>query len=230
MYNRIKDLPTDERPYEKFIKYGPKALSDAELIAIIIKTGTKECSSVDIARRILASTDNTNNILSICRKSYEDLKAIKGVGSVKAITIKCVAEICERISISNYPNNPIFNTPKVISDYYMERFRHISHEELCVVFLNSNNMLISDIVLTKGTVSQTLISARDIFIQALKYEAVNIVLIHNHPSGNPTPSNEDILVTNKLIEAGKLINIEVLDHIIIGDNKYLSFRECKLIE
>lgn len=229
MYNKIKELPTDERPYEKFIKYGPQALSDAELIAIFIKSGTKDKSCIELARDVLRLPDGRYSILAICKKDFDNLTNINGIGTVKALCLKCIAEISKRISTASYDNLVKFTSPKDIAEYYMERFRHLKYEEFCVVFLDSSNNLILERILTKGTTDQSLVSVRDVFSNALEVSASRVVLLHNHPSGNPTPSKDDISTTNALCDAGKLLDILVLDHIIIGDRKYMSFRECGLI-
>lgn len=229
MHNKIRDLPEDERPYEKYLKYGVKSLTDAELLAVIIKTGTSNLSSIDISRKILKNPDNSIDLLNICKKSYEDLMDIPGIGEVKALTIKCIAEIIERISISKYTKSSQISAPKDVADYFMEKMRHLDYEELRVLFLNSNNTIITEKTITKGTVDFTIVSPREIFIQALKVNAVKIVLIHNHPSGNLIPSDADCDVTEKIVNAGELLNIKVIDHIIIGDNNYMSFKEIGLI-
>lgn len=229
MHYKIKELPNDDRPYEKFIKYGPHALSDAELVAIIIKSGTKEQSSIEIAREVLKLPDGGYSLLSLCKKNAEELEKINGIGKVKALSLKCIAEISKRINTTSYDNSIRFNSPKDIADYYMESFRHLNHEEFCVIFLDSTNKLITERVLTKGTLNQSLVSVRDVFSNALELSASSIVLLHNHPSGNPSPSKEDLTTTEAICKAGKMLNIMVLDHIIIGDKKYISFRERNLI-
>lgn len=229
MHYKIKDLPIEDRPYEKFHKYGPKALSDAELLAIFIKSGTKNKSCIEIARDVLRMPNDTYSILALYKKSYSELKNIRGIGAVKALCLKCIAEISERLSLESYGKTIKFASPKDIADYYMESFRHLNYEEFCVIFLDDSNNRITDRVLTKGTINQSLVSARDVFSNALELSASSIVLLHNHPSGNPTPSEDDITTTNALYKAGELLNVTVLDHIIIGDRKYISFRECNLI-
>lgn len=229
MHYKIKELPSDERPYERFIKYGPQALSDVELISIFIKSGTKEKSSLEIAREVLKLTDKKYSLLALYKKDFEALKKINGIGSVKALSLKCIAEISKRISIASYENSIKFESPKDIAEYYMESFRHLKHEEFCVVFLDPSNNLITEKVLTKGTLDQSLVSVRDIYSNALELSASSIILLHNHPSGNPSPSKDDLITTEAVCKAGKILNIMVLDHIIIGDKKYISFRECNLL-
>lgn len=229
MHYSIKELPKEERPYEKFLKYGPKALSDTEILAVLLKSGTKDKTSIELARDILLCSDGSYSLLSLYKKSFAELKAIKGIGTIKAISLKCIAEISERIVTSTYSKKMRFVHPKDIADYYMESFRHLEYEIFMAVFLDSANYFINDIIFTKGTVNKSLVSSREIFIKALEYKAVNIIVLHNHPSGNPTPSTDDIEVTKALAESGKLLSICLLDHIIIGDKKYISFREQGLL-
>lgn len=228
MHTKIKELPLDERPYEKFLKCGAKALSDAELLAIILKTGSKEKTSIELAREVLKCPDGSSSILSIHKKSLTELKKIQGIGNVKAICLKCIAELAERIANSKYTNRSKFSSPKDIASFYMESFRHLDYEVFRVLYLDSSHCLIADRIISTGTVNRTLVSARDVFIHALSFNAVYVVLLHNHPSGNPLPSDEDIKVTNTLYNAGLLLNIEVIDHIIIGDKQYFSLREYNL--
>lgn len=221
----IKELPANERPYEKCIDAGPGVLTDAELLAVIIRTGAKGQGSVDLAKKVLGLSSTEYGILAIHHLSAHDLMKIKGIGKVKAVQIQCIAELSRRIAKATALNSLCFNTPSTISDYYMEDLRHKEQEQLVLVMLNTKSRLICDKVLTKGTVNSSLISPREIFIEAVKRDAVFIVLVHNHPSGDPTPSREDIAVTQKIREAGSLIGIGLLDHIIIGDNSYISMKE-----
>lgn len=223
--NTIKELPADERPYEKCIKYGPKVLSDSELIAIILKTGTPSSSVLQLSRSVLKKYDGSISLLSIYDKSLEELERIPGIGKVKAITLKCIAEISERISKASTGDGIKFVTPTDVVNYYMEELRHLKTEQFRVLFLNNANMRIADKVITNGTVNMSLVSPREVFLEALKLDAVKIILMHNHPSGDPTPSVNDIEITQKMSEAGSVLDITVLDHIVFGDNKYISLRE-----
>lgn len=226
---RIKDMSNDSRPYEKCIKYGPEFLSDAELLAVIIRTGNREENSVSLAEHVLNDYEGCRGLNGIHHLTVNQLMNIKGIGQVKAIQIKCIGELSRRISKSSNGDKPLFNTPASIANYFMEDLRHRETEVLMAVFLNTRHMLIKSIELTKGTVNASLMSARELFIEALKYNAVYIALLHNHPSGDPSPSREDIINTRKIHEAGKLIGIELIDHIIIGDNRYESLKERGII-
>ena len=224
----MKDLPALERPYEKFLKHGAYALTDAELLAILLKTGTKGETSIELARKVLELPRGEHSLLALHQKSLEELKKLPGVGNVKAITLKCIAELSRRISITAMPEKMTVNSPKVLADYYMESMRHLTNEQTWIIFLNGASGFLSDFLLSSGTVNQSLVSAREIFIKALSSGAVYIIMIHNHPSGNPTPSKEDIVVTKKIREAGNIMDIQLIDHIIIGNNCYISLKEAGL--
>ena len=216
--NTIKQLPEDERPYEKSLKYGVETLSNSELLSLILRNGTKGINVKELSSSLI---DSDNGLLSLTRISFEQLTKINGIGKVKAIQILAVVEIAKRISMSNFNNSVKFETPELISNYYMERLRHLELDTKC--------KLIKDKLITSGTINQSLISPREIFVEALRCNCVNIVLIHNHPSGDPTPSRDDINSTIRVQRAGKMIGIKLIDHIIIGDNTYSSLRALKLI-
>ncbi|GMQ56121.1 DNA repair protein RadC [Vallitalea sediminicola] len=220
---RVKDLPLSERPYEKFETYGPNALSDAELLAIIIKSGSKKERSIELAQRILGI--KKQGIRGIYELSLEDLQKVSGIGRVKSIQIKAIAELSKRISKNNAVTKLKVSSPGTIASIFMEELRYLKQEHLKIVFLDTKNQIISDKFLTVGTVNASLINPREVFIEALKHNAVHVILLHNHPSGDPTPSREDILITKRIINAGDIIGIKLLDHIIIGDGNYISLKE-----
>lgn len=223
----IKEISDNDRPYEKFMEKGPKALTDAELLAIIIRTGTFNQTSIDLANAVLGLS-GSRGILGINNLSINELMNIKGIGRVKAIEIKCVAELSRRISKSKVTLDNEFISPEIIANYYMEDLRHLETERLMVAMLNTKHRFLGDFELSKGTVNSSVASPREIFIAALKAGAVYIVLIHNHPSGDPLPSREDISTTKRIKEAGNIIGISLIDHIIIGDNKYISLKQIGL--
>ena len=224
----MKNLPESERPYEKYLLYGEESLSDAELLAIILKSGTKESNSLDIAREILRG--NHNNLLNLYDLSYHDLVQFSGVGKVKAIQLKAVAELAKRIAKTNSGYQLKMNTPNSIADYYMEQLRHLKQEQLVCAFFDGKSNFLGDAVISKGAVNYAYVSPRDIFRYAFDYEAVMIVLLHNHPSGDPTPSEDDIQITNRIIKGAQILQLELVDHVIIGDNKYFSFKENELLK
>ncbi len=222
---RMSDLPEDERPYEKCFKYGPSVLSDAELLAVIIRTGAKGEQSIELARKILHLSKLCNGILGIYHSSIEELMNIKGIGKVKAVQLKCVAELAKRFRQASVKDKLSFREPRIIAEYYMEELRHEEQEKLMLLMLDTKSQLIRERVLSIGTVNASLISPRETFVEALKNGAVYIILLHNHPSGDPTPSREDIRLTNRMRQCGELLGISLLDHIVIGDNNYTSFLE-----
>lgn len=225
----IKEINRENRPYEKFLEKGPMALTDSELLAIIIRTGTYDKTSVSLAEYVLAASGD-GGLAGIVRLSVKDLMKIKGIGQVKAIQIKCVAELSRRIAKANISlRSTEFNSPAVVAGYYMEDMRYLKTEHLIVAMLNTKNCFIGDFELSSGTVNSSVISPRELFIEALKSEAVYIILIHNHPSGDPTPSREDVAATRRIKEAGHLIGIALIDHVIIGDNKYISLKQQNLL-
>lgn len=225
--NRIKDLPKVERPYEKCLKYGANHLSDAELLSAILRTGTNGLSAYDLANNIIRS-DASNNILSIMHLSKEELLRIKGVGNAKAVQILCIGELARRISLEKASLSLKMNVPSSIANYYMEQLRHLDQEQLVVIFLDSKCNMIKDKIVSKGSINQSFVCNREILVEALKTDAVSIILLHNHPSGDPSPSTADITSTKKLHKACNLIGLNLLDHIIIGDRCYTSFIETNI--
>ncbi len=223
----MKNLPESERPYEKFEKYGMESLSDAELLAIIIKSGTTKENSVDIARNILQG--NHNNLLNLYDLSYHDLMKYPGIGSIKAIQLKSIAELSKRISRTRSGYDLRLDNPASIADYYMETLRHRKEEVLICAFFDSKCHFIGDSVISKGSVNFAYVSPRDIFRHVLDYEAVQFVMLHNHPSGDPTPSNDDVQITYRIHKGAQILELNMIDHIIIGDNRYYSFHENEQI-
>lgn len=226
---KIKDIPVDERPYEKCFANGPKYLTDSELLAVILRTGVQGKSAYELSAELLTGNDGKNNILSILHFSKEELLKIKGIGKVKAVQIMCIGELAKRIASSDAKSGIKFSNPTTIANYYMEQMRHLEQEQLVTMFFDTKCRLIKDKILTTGTVNQSLISTREIFVEAFKCNAVNIVLVHNHPSGDCVPSRDDCNVTKKIREAGKLIGINLIDHIIIGDRKFTSLKEAGML-
>lgn len=227
---KIKETSAALRPYEKCLKNGPESLSDEELLAVIIRCGTKDEDSVSLSKRILSYNNPDNGILNIMYLTMEDLIKIKGIGNVKAIQVKCIGELSKRIAKSQRAVKNSFTTAKDVADYYMETMRHLKREKLMALMLDSACNYVKEYEVSVGTVNSSLASPREIFIEALHADAVNIILVHNHPSGNPAPSTEDIRMTSRLKQAGEIIGICIIDHIIIGDNKFISFRENGIIK
>ena len=224
---KIKELPNSERPYEKLEMYGEKILSNSELLAIIIKTGTKEETSVALAQKILSKARvKDNNLRFLQELSIEELKEIKGVGRVKAIQIKAVCELAKRMS-KPLNLNVTIKTPEDVSNLLMDELRYEKREIVKVIILNNKNMVQKIVEISKGTNSSATVETREVFQEAIKMDMPKIILVHNHPSGEATPSIADINLTNKMEQVANLLNIQFLDHIIIGDGKYTSIRKYK---
>ncbi len=221
----MRSLPKEERPYEKCLSRGAEALSDAELLAVILRTGVKGESALELSRKILAQYGEGNGLLGIYHMSISDLTKVKGLGKVKAIQLKCVAELSRRIARATFSEGVSFKDPETVARYYMEELRHQEQEILVLAMLNSKGRLLKDQVISKGTVRSSLISPREIFIEAMRNQAVSIILLHNHPSGDPKPSPEDLALTRRVRKAGRILGIELQDHIIIGDCQAVSMRE-----
>lgn len=225
----VKELPVSERPYEKCEMYGPQYLSDAELLAVILKTGSKGLRAIDLAVNVLNYSKSNPGLKGLNYLTKKELTKIKGIGRVKAIQLLCLTELTKRMAKEVHKDNLRFTTPQSIADYYMQDMRHLPREQVMLLMLDSKNKLIKDTVISSGSVNLSIVPVREILIQALKEDAVNMILVHNHPSGDPSPSPEDIRVTKRLKEAGDLIGITLMDHIIIGDNKYISLKEQGLL-
>ncbi len=226
----MKQLPDQEKPYEKCLAYGPDVLSDAELLAAILRTGSQGQSVVDMCRSLLNSL-NGEGLCGLYNMTSSELMQMRGIGKVKAVQIECLLELTRRISRARIsdPTREGFNDPNKIADYYMEDFRHESQEKLLVVMLGSKGRLLGDCVVSVGTVDRTLASPRDIFVAALSRRAAGIVLLHNHPSGDPQPSDADIRLTERVRKCGEMMGVPLLDHIIIGDKRSVSFAREHLL-
>jgi DNA repair protein RadC len=229
IYLTVKKLPLSEQPYQKCEQYGARALSDAELLAVILRSGTRKQRAIDLAVNVLKYSPVYPGLTGLNYLNMKELTKIKGIGRVKAIELLCLTELTKRMAKEMHRNRFSLVTPQSVADYYMQDMRHLTREQLMLLLLDSKNKLIKDMILSEGTVNTSLVPIREIFVNALKYEAVNMILLHNHPSGDPSPSTEDICVTKRIAEAGKLIGIVIMDHIIIGDNSYISLKEQGII-
>jgi len=218
-----------EQPYEKFMEFGPESLTDAELLAIIIRSGVSGQSPVVIANNILNLVPMKTGLLGLYHVSTEDLMSIKGIGHVKAVKIKCLTELSSRFAKQYAKESLSFQNPDTVARYYMEQMRHLEQEQVLLVILDGKNRLIEDCVISLGTINSSLMSPREIFKKAIRVNGVNILLLHNHPSGDPTPSSQDIAMTKRMKEAADIMGIPLLDHIIIGDRTYTSFKDKGLI-
>lgn len=223
----IKNLPESERPYERFRNLGAEALSDAELLAIILKTGTKSQTSLELAQSLLLECQG--NLLNLYELSYEQLLEIKGIGKVKAIQLKAVAELSRRIARTNRGYQLSLQSPASIADYYMEEMRHRREEAFIGAFFDAKCKFLGDSIITVGSVSHAFVSPMELFRKALLRSAVMLVILHNHPSGDPAPSREDIELTERVEKGAGLLGLTLADHVVIGDNRYYSFRENHML-
>jgi len=228
---RIKDLPENERPRERLAELGAQALRDAELIAILLRTGTKGRSAVQIADELV---HRFGTLQALARASLEDLRAIKGIGRDKAIALKSAFTLAARMAQELQGEAPLLDTPELVADFLRDENRDYDVEHFQAVLLNSRRKLIKVEQISQGLVDSILVHPREVFRGALAANASSLVLLHNHPSGDPTPSESDIRVTRDLIRAGQLLKIEVADHIILGHRTtgnskgYFSMREMGL--
>ena len=217
-------------PYERFLKFGPESLTDTELLAIILRTGTKEKNALELASDILHLQENMQGkLVGLHQLSLTQLQSIPGIGEVKAVKVKAIGELARRMAKQSLRKRFKFDSPDKLAEYYMESMRHYTTECVLLVMLDNKGHMLGEHIVSKGTVNASLISPREIFILALKHDASSVILIHNHPSGDPAPSKADRQITRQVYECGKLMNIPLIDHIIIGDHTYLSFKELELI-
>ena len=226
----MKELPVSDRPYEKLETYGSEVLSNAELLGIIFRTGTPQETSVGIARRLLHKIDSKEeNLHGLWNMSLEELQEVKGIGRVKSLQIRAVLELSKRVANSKFLKDRTISSPTDISRYYMEEMRYYQKEYFKIIMLDTKCRIIHDETISIGSLNSSIVHPREVFIQAIKKASASIILMHNHPSGDPSPSQEDIMITKRLIEGGKLLGIEVLDHIIFGDGIYVSLKEKGIV-
>lgn len=217
---KIKDLPEAERPYEKLEMYGEKMLSNSELLAIIIKNGTKEYTAIDISNKILKKINN--NLRELQDISLDVFKEIQGIGKVKAIQLKAICELAKRMSRPINDTKVQIKNTKDIADIFMDELRYEKREIVKLVLLNTKNIIMKIIDISFGGTNSACLSPKDVLIEAIKIGAPKMIIVHNHPSGDSAPSIADYEVTNRIKEAAKIIGIELLDHIVIGDGNYVS--------
>ncbi|MBI4811570.1 MAG: DNA repair protein RadC [Ignavibacteriales bacterium] len=225
-HSTIPNWPREERPREKFMKYGPAALSSAELLAIILRTGTGKITAVDLAKTLLKEFRSLDRLAA---KSYLDLKKFKGLGDTKAIMISAAFELGKRAAVEQKNERVQINSPQDVVNRFLSEFRGLNQEIFKILLLDSANHLIDEKIITSGILNSSIVHPREVFHHAILELAASIILLHNHPSGNPEPSADDIQITRQMVEAGKVIGIPVNDHIIIARDKYASFAEKGLL-
>lgn len=225
MSTLLRQSLTCDLPREKFVHHGTAGVTERDLLAILLRTGTRGLSVLELADAVLRQLPQ-ENIYYLGESSVADLCRIRGIGQDKAITLCAAVELGRRIAKQRVKQQaPDFSTPQAIAEYVMEDMRTALQERFAVVFLSVKNRLITVQTLSVGTLNASLARARDVFRLAMQYNAASVVLVHNHPSGDPEPSREDILLTKQIVKAGEIMGIPVLDHIIIGDGTFVSLCE-----
>lgn len=220
---KMKELPLSERPYEKLEMYGAENLTNSELLAIIIKTGTRDETSVMLAQKILNLDKNNNQDLRFLQDiSIKELMTIKGIGKIKAIQIKAIGELTKRLSKPINNMKIKIKSPEDIANLFMQELRYEKKEIMKLVILNTKNIVQKIVNISLGATNSASVEPKEILLEAIKCQATKIILIHNHPSGDPTPSQADYRVTDRIYECADIMGIELLDHIVIGDGKYES--------
>jgi DNA repair protein RadC len=221
-YQSIKKWPEGERPRERLLKYGAHNLSEAHLLAIILRTGGGGKSAIDLAIEILNSFGDLKKIENA---SPGEFAPFKGMGNAKIAQIKAAFELGKRLLEEPHGKGPVFSSGHDVYLYYQQRFKNIKKEVFRCSMLDAKNRIFKDCRISEGTLTNSLIHPREAFRDAIKESAASVIFVHNHPSGDPSPSREDILITERLVNAGELVGIKVLDHVVIGDEKYTSMME-----
>jgi len=226
----LKEIPVAERPRERLMQLGAEKLTDAELIAILLRTGIKGQSAVNLAQKLLAHCEGLGGLSHLLQlRGVDAKKTVPGIGQVKMCQILAGLHLGFRTA-SNKVKIVDLSNPRAVFEHLAPLMSDLDHEEFCVVLLNAKNHVLEIATISQGTLTASLVHPREIFRPAIRRSAHAVILAHNHPSGDPTPSREDREVTQRLIESGKLLGIEVLDHLVIGRGRYTSFRERGLAD
>ncbi len=223
--NKIREInvPIYERPRERLLAYGTSALSEAELLAILLRTGTDEESSYQLAQRLLSTFDD---LRGLSEATQEELTTLRGIGPVKAVELRAAFELGKRLSgKGKYAYKPI-RLPRDVAEIMIPEMRYLTQEHFVCLFLNTKNRIIGKQTIFVGSLDASIVHPREVFKEAIKRSSAAVICLHNHPSGDPTPSREDIEVTSTLSKAGELVGIALLDHVIIGDDRYISLKEA----
>lgn len=228
---RIKDFPAEDRPRERLVRCGAAALSNAELLAIIIRTGTKDVTAIDLAYKLLSFRGQAGDegLRQLVEATVEELSSVKGVGLAKAVQVKAAIELGRRMGTAAGRRRSTVRTPEDVCRLLMEEMRYLDKEQFRTLLLNTKNELLRVELVSVGCLNSSIVHPREIFKGPIRWSAAAIVLVHNHPSGDPSPSREDTAVTRRLVEAGQLLGIDVLDHVVLGDNRFVSLKEKGLM-
>ncbi len=222
----IKELPEADRPREKLLKRGAEYLTDAELLALIIRTGNRERTAIELSQDILNYFGGLQSLINL---SVEEIKEIKGMGIAKGAQINALVELSKRLNRAVDNERTIIRGPGDVANYLMSELRYLKQEIFKIILLDTKSQIIAAPVISKGGLSSSIVHPREVFKEAIRRSSAAIILAHNHPSGIPEPSEDDIKITRRLIKSGEIIGIEVLDHIVIGDGKFLSLKEKEFI-
>lgn len=218
----IRDYPQNERPRERFVQNGPQSLSNHELLALLLGTGSREESVLQLANRMLSQFEGLRLLKDA---TLEELTRIKGIGTAKAIHVLAAVEIGRRIANHTLDERYVIRSPEDGAKYLMNDMRFLTQEHFVCLYLNTKNQVIHRQTIFIGSLNASIVHPREVYKEAVRRSAASVICVHNHPSGDPTPSREDIEVTKRLAESGKIVGIELLDHLIIGENKYVSLKE-----
>lgn len=218
----MRSVPPDERPRERMLRAGAGSLSNSELLAVILRTGTINESAVALAQRLMTEAGGLRRLVEM---NIDQLTALKGIGQAKALQVQACIELGKRLVRTSQPDKITIHSPQDVADLMMEELRYLQKEHFVCLFLNTKNHVIGQETLSIGSLNASIVHPREVFVAAIKRSSASIICVHNHPSGDPTPSPEDIQITRRLVEAGEIVGIEVLDHIIIGDLTSISLKE-----
>jgi DNA repair protein RadC len=221
----VRELPPEERPRERLARLGPEALRDAELLAVLFRTGTRKTGAVALAERVVR---HFGGLRGLSRASIEELKAVKGLGDVKAVEIKAALELGKRLAEFTERDRDKIQCAEDVAGLLMTRFKDCEQEEFRALLLNTKNEVMKVVEISRGGLDSTLALPRDVFRQAVREGATAVIVCHNHPSGDPEPSQTDIALTKRLDEAASLLGLRFLDHVVFGDGRYVSIKEKQL--
>lgn len=222
----MKDVPQEDRPRERLLRFGRQALSDRELVAIILGSGSRNESVLELSGRLLSHFEGFELLREA---SVEELKKIKGIGSAKAVLLLACIEFGSRVAGRHHENRYTVRSPEDGANFVMEEMRTLNQEHFVVVFLNTKNQVLHKSTIFIGSLNASIVHPREVFKEAVRRSAASMICFHNHPSGDPSPSQEDIDVTKRLVSCGKMIGVDVLDHIVIGDRKFISLKQKGLM-
>lgn len=222
----VREMPQEDRPRERLARLGPEALRDAELIAVLFRTGTRELGAVALAECVVR---HFGDLRALARASIEELQQVKGLGSVKAIEIKAALELGMRLAAHTDRDRVKIRSAQDVADLLMVRFKHCETEQFKCLLMNTKHEVLKIVEVSQGGLDGTTAMPRDVFRQAVREGAGAAIVCHNHPSGDPEPSRDDLLLTQRLLQAGEVLGVSLLDHVIFGDDRYVSLKERNLM-